>query len=159
MTFFYASYITCTVHTLRKPSWRLESVVNLNLTSPEVGENHKTSVTFFRYVSRFLDIKISWSVLILGLMEFIDLWKHNNYTIYSNTIQYASFGIHRAGRVLLASLRRISSVGIERLTAKWEVACTIPWARPILRVFNNWEMKVLPLPCKWIDLRVARITS
>ena len=158
MTFFDASYITCTVHTLRKPSWRLESVVNLNLTSPEVGENHKTSVTFFRYVSRFLDIKISWSVLILGLMEFIDLWKHNNYTIYSNTIQYASFGYTGPAEYCSpASAGLVQSV--ERLTAKWEVACTIPWARPILRVFNNWEMKVLPLPCKWIDLRVARITS
>ena len=27
------------------------------------------------------------------------------------------------------------------------------------RVLNNREMKVLPLPCKWLDLRVARMTT
>ena len=29
----------------------------------------------------------------------------------------------------------------------------------ILRSKNNWEMKVLPLPCKRLDIRVARMTT
>ena len=38
---------------------------------------------------------------------------------------------------------------VERLTAEREVAGSIPGTRP----------KVLPLPCKWLDLHVARMTT
>ena len=82
----------------KKTVMKIESVVNLNLTSPEVGQNRKTSVTYFRYVSRFLDNEISWSVLILGLVEFIDLWKHNNYSIYSNRCNTICFLRDTPGR-------------------------------------------------------------
>ena len=66
----------------------------LNIT----GQNRKTSVTYFRYVSRFLDNEISWSVLILGLVEFIDLWKHNHYSIYSNRCNTKCFLRDTPGR-------------------------------------------------------------
>ena len=38
---------------------------------------------------------------------------------------------------------------VERSTAEREVAGSIPGTGP----------KVLPLPCKWLDLRVARMTT
>ena len=48
---------------------------------------------------------------------------------------------------------------VERLTGEREVAGLIPGTGPILLVYNNWEMKALPLPCKWLDLHVARMTT
>ena len=48
---------------------------------------------------------------------------------------------------------------VERLTGEREVAGLIPGTGPILLVYNNWEMKALPLPCKWLDLPVARMTT
>ena len=38
---------------------------------------------------------------------------------------------------------------VERSTAEREIAGSIPGTGP----------KVLPLPCKWLDLRVARMTA
>lgn len=43
---------------------------------------------------------------------------------------------------------------VEGFTAKQEVAGSVPVVRPIFRV-----LKVLPLPCKWIDLGVAWMTT
>ena len=49
---------------------------------------------------------------------------------------------------------------VERLTAEREVAGSIPGVEAILAgSWNNWEMKVLPLPCKWLDFRVAQMTT
>ena len=48
---------------------------------------------------------------------------------------------------------------VERLTGEREVAGLIPGTGPTLLVYNNWEMKALPLPCKWLDLHVARMTT
>ena len=47
---------------------------------------------------------------------------------------------------------------VERLTAERQVAGSIPGTGPTRRVFN-WEMEVLPLPGKWLDLRVAQMTT
>ena len=52
-----------------------------------------------------------------------------------------------------------SAQSVKRLTAEREVASSIPGVGPILRVWNNWEWKVLPLLCKWLDLRVAGVTK
>ena len=41
----------------------------------------------------------------------------------------------------------------------WYVFFLIPGAGPILRVLNNREMKVLPLHCNRLDLRVAWMTT
>ena len=48
---------------------------------------------------------------------------------------------------------------VERLATEREVAGSIPGTGPTLMVLNDWEMEVLPLPCKWLDLRVARMTT
>jgi len=59
----------------------------------------------------------------------------------------------------------ISSSRVERMTAKRNVRdprTSIPRAsRPELSVGskNNWEMKALPLPWKWLGLRVARMPT
>ena len=60
------------------------------------------------------------------------------------TIQW-NFSVTMAG---LAQL-------VERLTAEQEVMGSIPRAGLVLRVLTNGEMKVLPLPCKCPDLRMA----
>ena len=46
------------------------------------------------------------------------------------------------------------------MIAEREVAGSILGAGPILRVLtDNWEVKVLPLPRKRVDLLVARMTT
>ena len=47
---------------------------------------------------------------------------------------------------------------VKRLTAEREVWGSITEAGPILRVLNNREIKALSFPCKWLDLRAARMT-
>ena len=48
---------------------------------------------------------------------------------------------------------------VERLTAEWKVTGLIPGVRPLLRVLKKTEKKkVLPLHCKKLDLRMARMT-
>ena len=59
----------------------------------------------------------------------------------------------------------ISSFRVERMTAKREVPdlrTSIPrTSRPEISLGskNNWEMKSLPLPWKWLGLRVARMPT
>ena len=49
---------------------------------------------------------------------------------------------------------------VERLTAEREVAGSIPGTVPDLRSsMNNWEMKVVPLDCKGLDLCLAGMTT
>ena len=49
---------------------------------------------------------------------------------------------------------------VERLTAERKVTGSIPWVRPLLRVFKKIEKeKVLPLHCKKLDLHVAQMTT
>ena len=48
---------------------------------------------------------------------------------------------------------------VERSTAEREVAGSIWGAGSIHKVLKYWEMKVLPLPCNQVHLRVARMTT
>ena len=56
---------------------------------------------------------------------------------YTYTIQYSQY-LTAAGLAW----------SVERLTAEPKVAGSIPGTGPTLRVLNDWEMKILPLPCK-----------
>ena len=51
---------------------------------------------------------------------------------------------------------------LEHLTAEWEVKGLIPGGRTNtkgLQKKKNLEMKVLPLPCKLLDLRMIWMTT
>ena len=82
-------------------------------------------------------------------------WRSRELQKYKYKIRYLTVSLHFHNSHHLCSITQSK----EHLTAEREVTGLIPGTGPLLRVLNNWEMNVLSLLCKQLDLRVARIMS